>query len=485
MVNWVIVVGLILGITIFGIVWMGRREEKLINIRPMAVAESFYPADKETLNKQLDSFLSQAEKVSSLKKPRIIIVPHAGTIYSGSTAAFAYKQLEGWNYKKIILLGVSHTKIIDYAAIDNNDGWKTPWGNLIIDKNLAEKILSPTQKIVNDSEVHAKDHNLEMQSIWIGKLFPKTKIVPIMLGQVSPELSSALAFRIAQNMDEETLLIVSSDLSHYPNYETANEVDKQTIESIIKMDPKKFTGVGIETNACGLEAIKIGINVAKLLQMESPKLLKYQNSGDTSGDKSRVVGYGSIVIDADKLNLQVPKLDEKTKAEALQLAKKTLTEYLDKSATPTATIIISPLLYTPLGAFITIKNKEELRGCIGEFEPSKPLYQVIAEKTIAAASRDQRFTPVKLTELPDLRVEISVMTPRQKVKSWEEIRLGIDGVVIQNGNRAGTFLPQVATETGWNRQEFLEQLCSQKAGLPKDCYKDPGTDIFIFQAEVF
>ncbi|MGB9637368.1 MAG: AmmeMemoRadiSam system protein A [Microgenomates group bacterium] len=177
-------------------------------------------------------------------------------------------------------------------------------------------------------------------------------------------------------------------------------------------------------------------------------------------------------------------ISSKGQKEALTIARKTLEKYLSDRQIPS----FSPkaeVLKKPLGAFVTLKKNKQLRGCIGTFEPKDPLYTVIQKMAIAAATQDPRFFPVSKEELNDIKIEISVLTPKTKINNWRKIKLGKHGVVIQKGFRSGTFLPQVATETGWNLEEFLSQLCTQKAGLPPDCYKDPTVNLYTFKAQIF
>jgi hypothetical protein len=456
------------------------------SVRKPAVAGSFYPADPVALKSQIDKDLNQSPKIT-LKNPlHILIVPHAGLDYAGITAAAAFKQLQVSDYKKVILLGPSHYHLFTYAAVDNSSSWQTPLGNIELDSDLAQKILSPSQNIVADSSVNADEHSLEMEVIFLQSVLSDFKIVPILLSNPTYELITALAFRIAQNMDSQTLLVISSDLSHYPDYQTANTVDQKTINAILagNMDYFKTLPAGVDTLACGYVAIRVATQVSQLLG-QKPQLIKYQNSGDITDDKSRVVGYGSIGYTGSNLNLIVPELSPGAKKEALDIAHNTLEGFVRNKTIPGDITIIHPELYAPLGAFVTLTKKGDLRGCIGEFEPDKPLYKVIQEKTVAAASEDPRFNPVTESELPDISLEISVMTPRQKISDWHKINLGVDGVVVIQGNHAGTFLPQVATDTGWKLEEFLSHLCSEKAGLPGDCYTNPATELYTFQAQVF
>lgn len=177
-------------------------------------------------------------------------------------------------------------------------------------------------------------------------------------------------------------------------------------------------------------------------------------------------------------------MNKKTQQEALRLARITLEGYLTRGKLPEVSVTNKELL-KPLGVFVTLRLEEQLRGCIGCFEPDEPLYKVIQKMAVEAATADPRFLPVTVEELKDINIEISVMTPKRKINRWQEVELGKHGVVIKKGFRSGIFLPQVATETGWNREEFLAELCAQKAGLPADCYRDPETEIYVFEAEVF
>ena len=456
-------------------------------VRRAAAAGSFYPADPVALKSQIEKDLNSIQKVASGRPLRVLIVPHAGLDYSGPTAASAFKQLAGSSYNKIILIGPSHHHLFGYAAVDNSSSWETPLGKVDFDADLAAKIISVPQNIITDRSVNADEHSLEMEVVFLQSVLPDFKIVPILISNPSDELITALAYRIAQNMDKETLLVVSSDLSHYPDYATADMVDKKTIAAVISgnMDYFQTLPSGVDTLACGFEAIRVADRVSRFLALDPPQLIKYQNSGDITGDKSRVVGYGAIGYTGSNLSLVVPELSPEAKTEALNIARTTLDNFVRNKTIPGGINIIHPELYAPLGAFITLRKKGDLRGCIGEFEPDKPLYKVIQDKTIAAASTDPRFNPVTRDELKDISLEISVMTPKQKISDWHNIKLGTDGVVVIRDNHAGTFLPQVATDTGWKLEEFLGHLCAEKAGLNENCYTSPATDIYIFQAQVF
>lgn len=460
-------------------------------IRYPAVAGAFYPADKTNLINQINSFLKNAKKIEKEKHLAILIVPHAGYDYSGQVAAWGFKQIEEMNYSQVIILGSSHRDYFTNAAVYNKGVWETPLGTVEVDEDLASSLINQSNFIEANLEVHQQEHSLEVEIPFLQQVLSDFKIVPILLGRSSDEILESLAQAIANNFDDETLLVISSDLSHYPSYEVANKVDKETIDSILTGEINQFDQAiqknqgsqGVDTCACGADAIKVGMMVAKKLGLETIKLINYANSGDTGPDKSRVVGYAAIAFYGGKFKVD-KELNKKQQEELLQIARQTLESYLKDKKIPEISIK-DEQLNQKLGAFVTLRKNGQLRGCIGEFEPRKPLYRVVQDKAIDAALHDPRFSPVSYKELKDIKIEISVLSPQQKIDDWQKIKLGKHGVVIRKGLRGGTFLPQVAEETGWDLETFLANLCSHKAGLSPDCYKDPSVKIFVFTAQVF
>ena len=472
-----------------------NREEKII--RTPAVAGSFYPNDPSVLNQELENCLNQAERLTATTPWRILIAPHAGLTYSGRTAAAAFKQIEGGGFTRVILLGASHRVPFTGAAVFNRGTWQTPLGQVEVDEAAADSLLdnqSDNQLVVANSAAHDPEHSLEMELIFLQKTLNDFKIVPVLLGQTTNDLITTLAAKLSFLLDESTLLVVSTDLSHYPTGAVATQVDSQVISAILTGSSEAFAATinnlenaghpGLDTCACGQEAVKVALEAARILEITDWVKLHYENSGDVSGDQSRVVGYAAIGASGGQYPENPNFLDEKAQAEVLVLARQTLAAHLNNQAIPDD-IPQSPVLQKPLGAFVTLKKDSQLRGCIGRFEPNDPLYKVIQQMVIAAATEDHRFAPVKAEELSQIHIEISAMTPKQKISDWQKIELGKHGVVIQKGNRSGTFLPQVAADTGWSKEEFLSQLCSQKAGLPTNCYQDPEVDLYTFEAQIF
>jgi AmmeMemoRadiSam system protein A len=224
-------------------------------------------------------------------------------------------------------------------------------------------------------------------------------------------------------------------------------------------------------------------------------LLKYGNSGDTAGAKDRVVGYAAIVFSGGELNPLPENTDARAtedegefslqdRLELLKLARLTVETVAKTGGQPAWTNSLAGL-EKKRGAFVTLREHGQLRGCIGHFEADMPIYRTVIEMAIAAATQDNRFRPVSPTELGAIDYEISVLSPLRKISNWREIQLGKHGVQVVRGFHRGVFLPQVATETGWDLETFMGELCSQKAGLPEDAWKDPKTDLYVFTAEVF
>jgi len=251
------------------------------SVRMAQVAGQFYPDDKEELRLMAEKFLSSArqktiEAGSFSQAPRIIIVPHAGWEYSGQTAAAAFAQIYNGGFKKVILLGPSHRAFFEGVAIDDHDYWQTPLGKVKVDKELVGKILSPEEGIITSREAHQNEHCLEVELPFLQLTLSDFEIVPLLIGQVNESTLVVLAQRIAANLDKETLLVVSSDLSHYPDMETAQTVDRQTIAAILTGRESEFVKTlkrlaseypQVDTFACGQEAIKVGLMVAENLNI--------------------------------------------------------------------------------------------------------------------------------------------------------------------------------------------------------------------------
>ncbi|MBM3256040.1 MAG: AmmeMemoRadiSam system protein B [Candidatus Moranbacteria bacterium] len=463
-----------------------RQGKDLEKVRHPAVAGIFYPADPERLSNVIDGFLDSAEAESEAdyfkKHPRILLAPHAGYEYSGLTAAYGYKLLIGAGIRRVVLLGSSHNYPVSGIISNDSDSWETPLGKVELDKDAIKEM-----QITVNREIFTSEHSLEVQLPFLQKVLPADfKIIPVLVGEMDSEQLRDLASVLVKNIDEQTIVVVSSDMSHYPSYEDANKYDRETIKSILTGNPDNFSDViaklgqknipNAATFMCAEPAMKLALTVAKKLNIEDIRLLRYSNSGDTTGDRSRVVGYGAIgffgennqAIDSQKL---------------VQIARESVESFVKDGKIPKFNGD-GQLLKKKSGVFVTLRDGGELRGCIGIIETEQPLYLSIPQMAAAAAA-DPRFDPVTEKELSRLEYEVSVLSPMKRVKNVDEIKLGIHGVKIKNGRRSGVFLPQVAEETGWNKEEFLAFLCRDKAGLPADCWKDPATEVYTFTAEIY
>ena len=468
-----------------------QKNAENLPIRKPAVAGTFYPGDEKELSSLVDEFLNKAELPKLEPYIRALIVPHAGYVYSGQVAAFAYKALEGnppaGGISTVVLIGNSHQEYFEGASIYPRGYFETPFGKVEIDADFAKKLMDMSDKIYFKESAHLEEHSLEVQLPFLQKTLKDFKIVPIIIGN-QPGAIDILINALKDLIDDNTLIVVSTDLSHYPDYEDAKYSDGKIIEGILTGKREKFReaianiekeNIGnLQTCACGHDAIEV---VMGLLGDKTIKLLKYANSGDVSGEKSRVVGYTAIVFTSEKSENELSKEQQKR---LLEIAKQSLESYLKEKKIMKFEENDS-LLNKPMGAFVTLKKDGELRGCIGVFEPDIPLYQVVAETVISSAIHDPRFMPVTKEELGELEYEISVLSPLKKVDSYQDVEIGKHGVKIMKGSRSGVFLPQVATENNWDRDTFLSILCTQKAGLDADCWKDEDTEIYVFTAQVF
>ena len=468
-------------------------------IRNPAVAGQFYPADKNELSQMIDEFLSAANPPAIVGQPQILIVPHAGYVFSAGTAAYAFKTLKNFLYDTVIILGSSHNYPVDGLALYNGDAVATPLGEAETNKKMIDNLVANNKNIFIDNNVHAPEHSLEVEIPFLQKVLNNNfKLVLGLINSDDSEILQSIADTLVTQITPRTLIIISSDLSHYPNYSDAIYSDTKIIDSVLTKDIMNFDNVfnsilaenlpWLDTCACGSSAIKIGMLLAEKLGLTGVKL-HYSNSGDTQdhGDKSRVVGYGAIVfMDNESRIMNNRYLNDEEQKAALALARNALELEFGLTKEKNEDYKKYPVFSDKRGVFVTLKKNNELRGCIGLIEPVTELSEVIKEMALSAAFNDSRFSPVEKDELKNIDIEISVLTPPQKISNPEkEIILGRHGVIIKQGSHSGVFLPQVATETGWDLETFMAELCTQKAGLSSDCWKNGSVDIYTFEAQVF
>jgi AmmeMemoRadiSam system protein B/AmmeMemoRadiSam system protein A len=464
--------------------------------RQPVVAGAFYPAGKAELGAMVDGFLARAKPPEVQGELKVLVVPHAGYVFSGQVAAYGYKELVGKSFDTVVLMCDSHRGYFDGIAVYPGGSWRTPLGGVKVDGDFARGLVKADPKARLDEAAFGGDHTLEVQLPFLQKVLKgEFKIVPVLFGNVGPEDFRGLADAILKNGKGKSVLVIgTTDLSHYPAYEDAKISDAKTIEGVVSGDvdtlekniaETKRKGLGnLATCACGEDAVKAAMLVAKGMGAGEIKLLGAANSGDVSGEKGRVVGYAAVGFFAPKGDAG-GSLNGRERGELLTIAEQSVVSFVKKGKVPKFEIA-DPKLEEKLGAFVTLKKGGRLRGCIGRFSPTTiPLYEVVSQMAVAAASQDARFSPVKPGELEELTYEISVLSVPEKVKGWRDVVIGRDGVIIRKGLRSGVFLPQVATEHNMTLEQFLGELCAQKAGLPRDCYKDSGVELLVFRAEVF
>lgn len=445
------------------------------DVKEPAATGIFYPSDKNELKQMIDGFLSKAEISKNPGRLVVLISPHAGYLYSGQVAAYGYKEIKDNNIKKVILIGPAHYAGIKGASVYTKGSFRTPLGEVKINRDLAERLLNEAADVRFLPDAYEKEHSLENQLPFLQSVLRDFTIIPILVGSLNRQTFEHLTSRLTEILDENTIIVASSDLSHYHDYATAKEMDTRVISAIGRIslrDTETLLRLG-ESELCGGLPVLVAMEVARRAGANTGVVFKYANSGDVTGDKDRVVGYSSI-------GLFKSPYTEEDKKELLSLARDAITGYVTNGKT-LDTEIRNPKLQTDGAVFVTIKENNSLRGCIGHIEPVMPLYQSVVQNAIAACSRDTRFIPVKKEELKDIDVEITILSPLQKVKDVKDIQVGKHGLMIRKGMQGGLLLPQVATEFGWDREKFLEQLCV-KAGLPQGAWKD--ADLYSFTAEI-
>ena len=470
------------------------------DVRRPAVAGSWYSDNPTELRRELEGYLAQAENYK-LANIMGLVSPHAGYAYSGPVAAYAYKQLEGKRYETIVVVAPSHIEAFPFAAVYGRGGYQTPLGIIPVDVDLAKAIAeNGTSVKISDrghrqENIGRQEHSLEIQLPFLQIVLGDFKLVPIVMGDQSPEIVHQLAEAMAKSVKgKSVLLVASSDLSHFHPDDVARRLDAGIQERVEAYD---YDGLLADlqshtVEACGGGPICAVMEACKKLGATKSKVLRYATSADAPmGDSRQVVGYLAAAFykeNGEQTGKKVSggeakPLSLEDKRTLMHIARTTI-EHVVRGEDVPEFEVTSPDLLEDRGAFVTINSHGQLRGCIGYIIGVKPLYLTVREVAEAAALRDPRFPPVKPQELPDLELEISALSVPRTITDVNEIEVGVHGIIMRRGYNQGLLLPQVATEYGWDRQTFLEHTC-RKAGLPKDAWKDEDTEIQIFSAEVF
>ncbi len=499
-------------------------------VRPATQADRFYDGNAQRLCAEVDSLLALHAEDQKYKQVAALIVPHAGYYFSGNVAAAAYMSLDTvQQYRRIFLLGPSHHVWLDGASVNTEANYyATPLGQVEVDHPTALKLVGADSVFRYRHEAHDSEHCLEVQLPFLQRLFtlhqdsslhpspftlhqdsslhpsPFTKIppiVPIIISTNDYRKLERIAEVLKPYFTDENLFIVSSDFSHYPSYEDACEVDAKTGKAIESGDVAAFISTleanarsgkpNLATSACGEQAI-----ATLMLMMDGSfkvNHLLYQNSGDIDDhDHSRVVGYHAFAV-CRNLPLTPSKegetgfsLSDDEKQILKNIAYQSIMDSLDgKKGAPAGSSLFThhSSLNQKCGAFVSLHKHGRLRGCIGHFGEDVPLHEIVSEMARAAAFKDPRFMPVTADELQDIDIEISVLTPMRRIQSLDEFELHRHGIYIRKGRRSGTFLPQVADEVNWTKEEFVGHCAQDKAGIGWDGWRD--AELYVYEAIVF
>lgn len=438
--------------------------------RKPVVAGRFYPSDKVTLTNEISELFKNCKKSPPNWQVRAILAPHAGYVFSGKTAAAAYSAIPSeTSYKNIFIIGSSHVKSFDGASVFNTGDFLTPMGRVTVNIDIANKLINENKVFKHPTNAHLQEHSLEVQLPFIQYYFKNNpSIVPVIIGTDNEYTVKKIAEALKPWFTPENLFIISSDFSHYPSYKDAVSTDNSTAQSFATGDPVSFLSAlnknssrqvpGLLTSMCGWTS---GLTLLYLAEKDSNlelKLIDYSNSGDSPvGDKNSVVGYHAMaLIEKEPEEFSV---SNKEKDILFSIVKNTISEKLENRKFKTIDVNTIPAnLKNHLGAFVTLKINGELRGCIGRFISSEPLYEVVQASALSSAFEDPRFSPLTKKEYEKIDIEITVIGPLKKINNINEIILGKHGIYIKKDFRSGTMLPQVATENHWTRKNFLVTL---------------------------
>ncbi|MFB0525328.1 MAG: AmmeMemoRadiSam system protein B [Phycisphaerae bacterium] len=471
-------------------------------LRSLLADRGWYPADANTLSKQIEGFFQKAD-VKPINNTIALILPHAGYAYSGQTAVSGLKAIAK-QYKRIIVIGPSHyLPLEEVLSVPRATHYETPLGQIPLDVEFINKLLKYSV-FQNIPHVHQYEHSVQIELPLLQHCQEDFKLVPIVTGPCSLETIDKAGTILRSLVDQETLVIASSDFTHFgPRFdyvpftenvpEQIKKLDMGAYEHIARLDTKGFLEYREKTKATICGYVPISILLSMMEKDIKAELIQYTTSGQLTGDFNNSVSYLSIAFSGKWGNCpQIepqennPELTEEDKQQLLILARKTISYTLQNQRIPEASdlgVTISEAMQRPRAAFVTLKKNSQLRGCIGDIFAQRPLCKSVIINALNAGFNDRRFASVTEDEFNNITIEISALTAPQPIDSPDEIRIGTDGIVLNKDGRSAVFLPQVAPEQGWDLDQMLTHL-SLKAGLPAEAWKE-GANFLVFQAVVF
>ncbi len=482
----------------------GQAEAPGKGVYTSPLAGRWYEADPEKLRNEVQQYLDTAD-TKPLENVQALILPHAGYEYSGQTAAYGIKQIVGKTYSRVIVIGPTHRVAMEnMASVPDASHIATPLGEVPLDHKFIQKLKAhPLFKTV--PQAHHGEHSVQIELPLLQVALGDFAFVPIVVGHLDLETAEQMGEILASLIDARTLVVASSDFTHYgPNYRyepfkedvpaQIEKLDGDAFEHVKAKNLAGFFQYFNDTGATICGRYSISVLLAALPDSSEAHLLKYARSGDTTGDYTNSVSYFAAAFTgqwAEKAPVATTapagQLSEIERQRLLQLARKAIEYAMEKKNYPPPDedfgLDITPPMKEVRAAFVTLNREGRLRGCIGDIFPTRPLYKSVITNAVNAAFQDRRFQPLAAKEMEDLEIEISALTPIRLVDSYEDIVVGKHGVVLTKGNKRAVFLPQVAPEQGWNRDEMLTRL-AQKAGLTAEAWKED-TAFEVFEARVF
>lgn len=470
--------------------------QSVLHVRPAAVAGQFYASGSAELKSDVSQCYESARRLAPVADEvkdsvvQAVIVPHAGYVFSGAVAASAFLRISAdAHYDRIFLIGPSHHVAFDGGSVCNAfDAYRTPLGDVPVDTATCNALIQSDDVFKYVPAAHDREHCLEVELPFLQSRMKKMPpIVPIIIGTERLSTLESIAKGLRPYFNEHNLFVISSDFSHYPSADDAVKVDSTTGKSLLSCRLPDFikalrtnASLGVPelvTSACGQSAIAVLLYLAQ--QNDSLKMqhVAYLNSSDSPyGDRKSVVGYHSFVL-WRKVAQQSEgfTITEEDKRQLLNVAWDAISSpFRQKEVKPTK------LFDVKCGVFVTLTELGRLRGCIGHFGEDVPLGVLTREMAHAAAFEDPRFSPLESDELPDITLEISVLTPLHRIYDISEFQYGKQGIYMRKGFQSGTYLPQVADEVNWTKEEFLGHCASEKAGIGWDGWRD--AELYTYEA---
>lgn len=459
-------------------------------VRQPAVAGTFYPADDAQLRAQVDQLIKATDVAASEGEIIGLFVPHAGYVYSASTAAAAYSRVMGKDVDIVVVLAPSHRDAFAGVTVYPGRAYRTPLGEIAIDQKTAKAFVETCAAAQFSHLGHGSaEHSLEVQLPFVQHLFPDAALLPIMVGQVdwitSRQTADALGRVLA---DKRSLLIASTDLYHGHSYEQCKKSDEYTLAALERFAPEAFWREWAEERcqACGGAAAVIMQMACRELGADNARVVARTNSNDATGTRGGyVVGYGSgVVYRSGSPVITYPELNLDEQRELLRYSRQAIATYLQTGKTSVFTSE-KAALQQKRGCFVTLTRNGQLRGCIGVHESDRPLIEMVPDRAVAAAFFDPRFQPLQADELDKIKIKISVyLTNVYRISSIEEFQMGVHGIILLKNGKGATFLPEVPIEAGWRtKEEEMQQLC-HKAGLPPDAWKKDA-EFWVYKTQIF